>query len=108
MVRNAMKLIFLILFVIHIATCGQLRFQIFHDYKILSIANTTVQMLSQVDAYKNEGMCMNACSNELGTAIAFNRISKVCYVNQYGRFIISRAVGFTTFVKCILKIFNII
>ena len=55
-------------------------------------------MMTDVN-YFNEGQCMNGCFDELCSAVSFNRITKKCQVNRYGRVILKFEIGFTSSLK---------
>ncbi len=76
-----------------------MNFQIFPGYKIWTIPNTSVQMLSNYPNKRTEAECVNLCSEFICTAIVYSLFFKSCSLNRYGRVTLGKETNFSTWVK---------
>ena len=76
----------------------QAKYQIFEGYKFKMIANTPATLLVSYSAV-HEAACLALCKSELCTAVAFNKESKTCTVNKYGRIILELDSGSSAWIK---------
>ena len=76
----------------------QFNYQIYKGYKFKMIANTPATLLVSYSVL-HEAACLALCKSELCTAVAFNKDSKTCTVNKYGRIILEIDSGSTVWIK---------
>ena len=76
----------------------QVRYQIYQGYKFKVIANTPATLLVSYSVL-HEAACLALCKSELCTAVAFNKDSKTCTVNKYGRIILELDSGSSAWIK---------
>ena len=78
------------------------QFQIFRGLKVVPKTNLSYQIITAYENIDPEIICLTYCLEVLCTAISFNKASKTCKVNRYGRVMLESDNAFVTWVLSML------